>query len=168
MASRPTVCNTTKRETCTGRYNKTMNSIRQSIEQLCQENRIRLLYVFGSRAMEMLALLNGEQKTFSVTPSDVDLAVLTDAKLTAAEKVRLTLALEKIFNVERVDLVTLAEADPFLAANIIRGELLYALDPHEADEYELYVLRRAGDLADLERERMALILHEESPKYDAS
>jgi len=29
------------------------------------------------------------------------------------------------------------------------------------------VLRRAGDLAFLERERMALILHEEGPKYDA-
>jgi uncharacterized protein len=144
-----------------------MNSTRQSIEQLCQENQIRLLYVFGSRAMEVLALLNGKQKTFSNTPSDVDLAVLTDAKLTSAEKVRLTLALEKIFNVERVDLVALAEADPFLAANIIRGERLYTLDPHEADEYELYVLRRAGDLADLERERMALILHEEPPKYDA-
>ena len=64
--------------------------------------------------------------------------------------------------------VALAEADPFLAANIIRGERLYALDPDEADEYELYVLRRAGDLAELERERMALILHEEPPKYDAS
>ena len=145
-----------------------MNSPRQSIEQLCQENQIRLLYVFGSRAMEVLALLKGEQEALSDAPGDVDLAVLTEAKPTAAEKVRVTLALEQIFNVERVDLVALAEADPFLAANVIRGERLYALDPYEADEYELYILRRAGDLADLERERMALILHEEPPKYDAS
>jgi hypothetical protein len=49
-------------------------------------------------------------------------------------------------------------ADPFLAAEIVRGERLYARDACEADEYDLYVLRRAGDLAPFERERMALIL----------
>ena len=146
---------------------KTMNSPRQSIEQLCQENQIRLMYVFGSRAMEALALINGEKKALSNTSSDVDIAVLTEARLTAAQKVRLTLALEKIFSVEHIDLIALAEADPFLAANIIRAECLYALDPYEADEYELYVLRRAGDLAEFERERIALILHEEPIKYDA-
>jgi uncharacterized protein len=145
-----------------------MSSPQQSIEQLCQENQIRLLYVFGSRAVEALAMLKGEQEALSDAPGDLDLAVLTESRLSAAEKVRLTLALEQIFNVERVDLIALAEADPFLAANVIRGERLYAFDSYEADEYELYVLRRAGDLADLERERMALILHEEPPKYDAS
>ena len=126
-----------------------------------------MMYVFGSRAVEALALLNGEKKALSNTPSDVDIAVLPEVKLTAAQKVRLTLALEKIFSVEHIDLIALAEADPFLAANIIRAERLYALDPDEADEYELYVLRRAGDLAELERERIALILHEELPKHDA-
>ena len=144
-----------------------MNSPRQSIEQLCQENQIRLMYVFGSRAVKTLALLNGEKKALSNTSSDVDIAVLTEARLTAAQKVRLTLSLEKIFSMEHIDLIALAEADPFLAANIIRAERLYALDPHEADEYELYVLRRAGDLAELERERMELILHEEPSIYDA-
>ena len=59
------------------------------------------------------------------------------------------------------DKVCLADADPFLAANVIRGERLYARDAYKADEYDLYVLCRAGDLAPLERERMALILGEE-------
>lgn len=36
----------------------------------------------------------------------------------------------------------------------------YARDEHAADEYDLYILRRAGDLAPLERERMALTLQE--------
>ena len=49
------------------------------------------------------------------------------------------------------------EADPFLAANIIRGERLFCADVLAADEYELYVLRRAGDLAPLERERLSLL-----------
>lgn len=60
----------------------------------------------------------------------------------------------------RVDLVVLTEADPFLAINVVRGEGLYARDEREADDYKLYVFRRAGDLAPLERERMALILGE--------
>jgi hypothetical protein len=59
-----------------------------------------------------------------------------------------------------VDLVVLGEADPFVAAEVIRGERLYAHDEYTADEYDLYVLRRAGDLAPLERERIALVLQE--------
>ena len=35
---------------------------------------------------------------------------------------------------------------------------MYARDEHAADEYDLYVLRRAGDLIPLERERIALLL----------
>ena len=73
---------------------------------------------------------------------------------------RLALALEDLLGVTRVDLVCFLEADPFLAANVVRGERLYACDTYQADEYELYILRRAGDLAPLERERMALILGE--------
>jgi hypothetical protein len=40
----------------------------------------------------------------------------------------------------RVGLVFLGEANPFVAAEIIRGERLFASDSHEPDEYELYVL----------------------------
>jgi hypothetical protein len=61
-----------------------------------------------------------------------------------------------------VDLVILSEADPFVAAEVIRGERLFADDTRLADEYELYILRRAGDLVSLERERMALVLREHS------
>jgi uncharacterized protein len=56
------------------------------------------------------------------------------------------------------NLVLLSEADPFLAANIIRGERLFSRDERSADEYELYVLRRAGDLAPFERERIEAAL----------
>ena len=74
------------------------------------------------------------------------------------QKVELAVALEDLFGVNRVDLIVLPEADPFLAANVIRGERLFADDAYLADEYDLYVLRRAGDLAFLERERQELIL----------
>jgi len=74
------------------------------------------------------------------------------------ERVELAVALEDLLGCDRVDLVILPEADPFVAVEVIRGERLYAEDSYQADEYELYLLRRAGDLAPLERERMAMIL----------
>jgi hypothetical protein len=70
------------------------------------------------------------------------------------------MALEDLFSINRVDLVVIPEVDPFLAANIIRGERIYCIDEYEADEYDLYILRRAGDLIPLERERIALIMGE--------
>ena len=66
--------------------------------------------------------------------------------------------LEDLFSVKRVDLVIIPEADPFLAANIIRGERIFCQDDYRADEYDLYILRRAGDLAPLERERQSIIM----------
>lgn len=87
--------------------------------------------------------------------SDVDIGVQPMWKrwLTARERVELTLALEDELGVPRVDLVVLPEANPFLAAEVVRGELLYARDDEEEAELQLYYLRRAGDLAPFFRER---------------
>ena len=49
------------------------------------------------------------------------------------------------------------EVDPFVAANIVRGERLCCSDRMYAEDLDLYVLRRAGDLAPFERERLAAI-----------
>ena len=68
--------------------------------------------------------------------------------------------MEDLFDVERVDLVLLPEADPFLALDIIRGELLYTRDPNQQARYELYVLRRAGDLLPFQKIRTRMILEE--------
>jgi predicted nucleotidyltransferase len=110
----------------------------------------------------VLAWLEGGGQALDPGPSDVDIGVRPNpgASFLVETKVRLAIALEDLLEVDRVDLVCLPDADPFVAANIVRGERLYARDEHEADEYDLYVLRRAGDLIPLERERMALILGE--------
>lgn len=79
-------------------------------------------------------------------------------RLSIREKAELAVALENLLGADRVDLVLLAEADPFLAVNVIRGERLFCRDAYAADEYELYVLRRAGDLAGFERLRIERIL----------
>ena len=93
-----------------------------------------------------------------VSDLDIGVRLIPGNQLTAKEKVELTLRLEEFFSIKRVDLVMIHEADPFLAANIIRGERLYAYNETEADEYDLYILGRAGDCIPLERERMELIL----------
>lgn len=139
--------------------------------RICREADILCLYLFGSRGKEIAARLRGEHVSGDKSDSDLDIGVRPnpDTRLGAIDKVQLAQALEDLFAVPRVDLVVLPEAgclhrsktaDPFLAANVIRGERVYARDDYQADEYDLYILRRAGDLAPLERERMALILEE--------
>lgn len=133
----------------------------QAIAAIGRAFSVGILYAFGSRGREVRAWVLAEQETIEPGPSDVDVKMLRGHELSVKEKVQLAIALEDLLGVNRVDLVILDEADPFVAANVIRGERLYAADSYVADEYDLYVLRRAGDLAPLERERMALILGDE-------
>jgi len=132
----------------------------QEMEKLCKDYNVIALYVFGSRAAEMLRTLEDGAYLLKPSENDLDIAILTQSPLSIENKISLTLELENIFNTPRVDLSVLQETDAFLAANIIRGERVYTADSYLADEYELFVLRRAGDLAELERERMAMILQE--------
>jgi len=135
-----------------------MESDRQLV-RLCEQYELDSLYAFGSRGQSAARFVQmGSSMTAS--ESDLDIGVLPRSPLSVRQKVELALALETLFNVSRVDLITLPEADPFLAANIIRGERLYARDAYQSDEYELYILRRAGDLSPLERERMAIVMGE--------
>jgi len=132
----------------------------ESLSKLAEKYSLSVIYGFGSRSKEALNFISGRNRILAFKGADLDIGVLlqTKGRLTVHQKVDLAADLEDLFEAHRVDLVSLPEADPFLAANIIRGERLYCREETEADEYELYVLRRAGDLAPLERERMALVL----------
>ena len=132
----------------------------QTLEKICQKYRAKACYVFGSRGADMLRFLQDEKFSLPPSQSDLDIGVLTHSPISIESKVDLALEFEFFFSAPRVDLFILQEVDAFLAVNIIRGERVYAEDDYLADEYELFVLRRAGDLAELERERMALILQE--------
>jgi len=136
-------------------------SLQEALARICRTFHLAALYAFGSRGRE-IGMQVEKGQPLETGPSDVDIGVrpIPGKRLSLENKIRLAIALEDLFGVERVDLVCLPEADPFLAANVVRGERLYARDEHEADEYDLYILRRAGDLAPLERERMALVLEE--------
>jgi len=110
---------------------------------------VDIMYVFGSRAAETGARVRGEDGPAALPTSDIDIGVqpARGTKLTAQQRVRLTIELEDLLGASRVDLVILPEADPFLAAEVVRGELLYARDLDQEAETQLYYLRRAGDLA---------------------
>jgi len=128
----------------------------EALARLTAEHRLDAIYVFGSRAAEIAARAAGEAVTAPTSPeSDVDIGVLPERghNLSARERVRIALAIEDLFDVGRVDLVVLPEASAFLASDIVAGELLVARDPGAEAEYQLYVLRRAGDLAPFARER---------------
>lgn len=110
------------------------------------------IYVFGSRAQEIAGLVvHGEACALGAgaTESDVDIGVQPQRgfRLNAKDRVQLTLELESLFGVHRVDLVILPEANALLAAEVVRGELLYTEDADVEAESQLYYLRRAGDLA---------------------
>jgi predicted nucleotidyltransferase len=137
-----------------------MVALKQQLLEICDGHRLDLVYAFGSRAREVRGFLRGLRQIDKSISSDVDIGVKTSPQrrgLSVREKVEIAAELEELLGVERVDLVVLSEADPFLSANIVRGEMLFCRDPYVADEYELYILRRAGDLAPLEKERLSLI-----------
>lgn len=121
---------------------------------------IMALYAFGSRASEIASRVRPRAGCAEFPESDVDIGVQPPPgrRLTAQERVRLAVELEELLEAKRVDLVVLPEADPFLALDVIRGELLYCADADQQAEDELYVLRRAGDLAPYAHERWRLIL----------
>lgn len=133
----------------------------RELARLSEEYRLAAFYAFGSRARAAGLMRQGHVHV-KEGHSDLDIAVLPDPQvvLSAAEKVELTMRLEELFGASRVDLVVLPEADPFLALEIIRGELLYAKDMDRQARYELHILGRAGDLAPFKKERIRMIVEE--------
>ena len=138
-------------------------AVRQKLAQICRSAGVTSLYAFGSRGQEALRGVLGGVSSGSRAQADLDLAAQTalEVSLTAVERVRLMASLEDFFDAPRVDLVILSEADAFLAAEAVRGELLYCEDEDRQAEEELYYLGRAGDLASFERARLQGVLRGE-------
>jgi predicted nucleotidyltransferase len=132
----------------------------KTLERLCRQYDLVALYAFGSRAAEVAAPPHTTETQLGTPESDVDIGALParERHLSARDRVRLTIALEDLLDARRVDLVVLPEADPYLALDIVGGTLLYTIDADAEAAYQLYVLRRAGDLAPFERERRRMLL----------
>lgn len=121
------------------------------IEVLQRHPEVVGAYLFGSRAC-------GDE----TEKSDLDLAVLCDPALDLEQRIELEDELERTSG-RSVDLVDVARASPFLALDVIRGERIFERDGRRLDEFDLYVLRRASDLAPFERERRRALLATETP-----
>jgi predicted nucleotidyltransferase len=135
-------------------------TLQEQLREICDLHRIDLIYAFGSRACDVRDFLYRLGKMDKRTTSDVDIGIKASPKrgaMSVREKVEVASEMEKLLGVGRVDLVILSEADAFLSANVVRGERIFCRDSYAADEYELYILRRAGDLAPLEHERLSMI-----------
>jgi uncharacterized protein len=139
-----------------------MTSLREALGQIADRYDLRDVHAFGSRAGEIAARVRNTGSVEGPRDSDVDIAVQPREGVTLGAATRSDLAaeLEDLLDVAHVDLIVLSEAPPFLAFDVIRGELLHTSDAFAQAEHELYVLRRAGDLAPLERERIRLIISE--------
>lgn len=131
---------------------------------LAAEYGLVAIYVFGSRAEEVAARVAGSPVIATHRESDVDVGVepLRGRRLTAQDRVRIVQQVEAMLGAGRVDLVILPEANAFLAADAVRGELLLATDLDAEAEVQLYYLRRAADLAPLLREQWREMVGSES------
>ena len=136
------------------------NRKRAALKAICQQHGVAILYSFGSRARETLAWLDDAKAVLAPGPSDVDVGVkpLPATDFSWKTEVALGHALEDFLGVDRVDLVNLDSANPFLAAEAVHGERLFAESEYAADNYDLYILRQEGDLSFLEEERARLLL----------
>ena len=138
-------------------------TLRERLAALAREYEILDIYAFGSRAVEIADRVHASAGSVDVrTEADLDVAVRpgNGVCFDVDRRVGFAQALEELLDVDRVDLVVLPEAGAFLALAAVSGELLCCEDPTDQAEYELYVLRRAGDLLPFERERRRLILEQ--------
>ncbi len=137
-----------------------MNDLQRKLANICHRYGVTSLYVFGSRASEIAARVVGERASSSHPESDGDFAVQVAKSSDLGGFVRggLLIDLEEFFELPRADLVVLNDADPFIALEAIRGELLFCTDLDQQAEEELFILRRAGDLEPFETERIRLML----------
>ena len=107
---------------------------------------VRALYVFGSR-------VDGTARP----DSDLDVGVLYVSPQPLDKTVRLEEALHRAA-CQPVDLLDAARASAFLALAVVRGDRIFTRHEVEADLFDLYVLRRAGDLLPFERARCEMLL----------
>jgi predicted nucleotidyltransferase len=123
----------------------------QHLSDVCREvaagePRIFGVYLFGSQGT---GDAHGD--------SDVDLGVLFSEPVGLDTVVRLEIEFQRRLG-RSVDLVDAGSCDAFLALDVIRGERVFEADGLACDKFDLYVMRRAGDLEPFERERRRMLL----------
>ena len=135
-----------------------MIDYKRRISAFARRNGLEIIYAFGSRAKELQARILGKTPHSRHPRSDLDLGIKPVRPLSVKEKVRIAIFFEDLFDISRVDIVSLPEAPASLAGEIVTGELLYAANDKSEGDCQLYYMRRAADLLPFERVRARMIL----------
>jgi predicted nucleotidyltransferase len=125
---------------------------REALTRICAEHGIAAVYLFGSRADDGLAVLDGAARSGS--GSDLDIGLLFAAAPAPVTRLaQLQIALEEVFAPLRLDLVPLDRVDPIFQFRAIDGHRIWAEPSRLADLFELEVMRSAAELLPIQRER---------------
>ena len=140
--------------------NSGLTDLADSFSAVCRSHGLIAAFAFGSRENEIEQRLRGAEPAIEFPDSDLDLGVLPShsASFEVTQIVRFAVSIEDLFRVPRADIVDLRKAPPYLALDAIRGHQIYCDDDFEVANFELFVLRRAGDLAYYERQRRRMLL----------
>lgn len=121
------------------------------LADVCRQHGVLACYLFGSRADDGKALLDG---VASGSPgSDLDVGVLFETGQLPPPRVlaRLQVALEDIFAPLRVDLVPLDRVDPLFQFAAICGHRVAEIDASRTSRTELRIMRTAAELLPVQR-----------------
>lgn len=122
---------------------KYLTDIRSGIDLIAKEYELSLVVLFGSHATNT-----------THAHSDVDVAYFSKHPLMLAQESRLIIELARLFQSERIDLVSLRGASPLLLREIAtKGKPLYEVEPSFFDEFYFYALRQFQESAPLFRLR---------------
>jgi len=135
-----------------------MNSVKKQIKKLAETYGLQIIYAFGSRAKEILEVVEGKKLAASKTKSDLDIGIKPEKPLNIKEKVAIAIFFEDLFRLSKVDVVVIPEAPISLAFEIVKGEVLYAKDEKFEAEYQLTIMRMMADLMPHLRMKRKLIL----------
>lgn len=122
----------------------------EKLDKFCQENGVKFVVLFGSRAKEA----RGE-KALVREDSDFDIAVLTLPEKNIGKNMdnynNILFGLCNIMNIPdyKMDLTNLNNADPFLKYQIYSNDLLLYGDKREYKSFKLFAIREYMDMSDL-------------------
>jgi predicted nucleotidyltransferase len=125
---------------------------RAELERIAREHGLLSVYVFGSRADEGLAVLEGRPAEREGSDLDVGVVYRGREEPDFRRLAGLQVALEDVFEPLRVDLVPLQRVDALFQFQAMdEGHRVLATASDAADYYELYIMNRAEELLPIQR-----------------